>query len=129
MRITYAKDVTVTGAIIGLTDDFDLNQPIAAFLAMNESLIPSRLSYIEAALHNYRRHNRKEFEWKRHTLSYRFLTNVYDQPREPAGLVRASFIPARVPSCPLMRTAAPSHRSYLCIPVSLYSCSAYRLLS
>ena len=86
VEITYAKDVKVTGAVIGLTDDFDLNQPIAAFLAMNESLIPSRLSYIEAALHNYRRHNRKEFEWKRHTLSYRFLTNVYDQPREPAGL-------------------------------------------
>ncbi|TBU35329.1 hypothetical protein BD311DRAFT_745975 [Dichomitus squalens] len=86
VEIAYAKEVKVNGAIIGLTDDFDLNQPLAHFLAMNEQLIPSRLSYIEAVLHNYRRHNQKEFEWKRHTLSYRFLSNVYDQPREPAGL-------------------------------------------
>ncbi|KAI1797949.1 hypothetical protein LXA43DRAFT_982749 [Ganoderma leucocontextum] len=86
VEISYAKHVTVNGAVIGLTDDFDLNQPLAQFLAMNEHLIPSRLSYIEAVLHNYRRHNRKEFEWKRNTLSYGFLTNVYDNPREPAGL-------------------------------------------
>ena len=76
----------VNGAIIGLTDDFDLNQPLARFLAMNQHLIPSRLAYIEAALHNYRWHSRQEFEWKRTTLSYGFLTNVYDHPREPAGL-------------------------------------------
>lgn len=76
----------MNGTVIGLTDDFDLNQPLAQFLAMNEHLIPSRLSYIEAALHNYRRHNRKEFEWKRTVLSYGFLTNVYDKPREPDRL-------------------------------------------
>ncbi|PIL31892.1 hypothetical protein GSI_06596 [Ganoderma sinense ZZ0214-1] len=86
VEITYAKHVTVDGTVIGLTDDFVLNRPLAQFLAMNEHLIPGRLSYIEAALHNYRRHNRKEFEWKRTTLSYGFLTNVYDNPREPDEL-------------------------------------------
>ncbi|KAI0825060.1 hypothetical protein BC628DRAFT_1321069 [Trametes gibbosa] len=91
VELTYAKKVQVGGAVIGLTDDYELTQPLAHFLAMNEHLIPSRLAYIEAALHNYRHHFSKEAEWKRKTLSYRFLTAVYDQPREPRGLSESAM--------------------------------------
>ncbi|CDO71626.1 hypothetical protein BN946_scf184911.g96 [Trametes cinnabarina] len=91
VELTYAKGVQVGGDIIGLTDDYDLTPPLAHFLAMNERLIPGRLAYIETALHNYRRHYREEAEWKRDTLSYRFLTAVYDQPREPRGLSESAM--------------------------------------
>ncbi len=86
VQLAYSKDVTVSGNVIGLTDDYELNQLLAYFLSMNEHLIPSRLSYIEAVIHNYRHHFRKEFEWKRHALSYRFLTDVYEQPRQPEAV-------------------------------------------
>lgn len=91
VEMTYAKKVQVSGAVIGLTDDYELTQPLAHFLAMNEPLIPTRLAYIEAALHNYRHHFRKEARWKRETLSYRFLTMVYDQPRDPRGLSESAI--------------------------------------
>ncbi|KAI0724627.1 hypothetical protein C8T65DRAFT_7352 [Cerioporus squamosus] len=91
IQLTYAKDVQVGGNVIGLTDDYDLNQLLAHFLSMNENLIPSRLSYIEAVIHNYRQHYRKEFEWKKRTLSYRFLSEVYDHyPHEPRGLCESA---------------------------------------
>ncbi|RPD55808.1 hypothetical protein L227DRAFT_614942 [Lentinus tigrinus ALCF2SS1-6] len=87
VQLTYAKDVQVGGNVIGLTEDYDLNQLLAHFLSLNENLVPSRLSYIEAVIHNYRHHYQKEFEWKKRTLSYRFLSEVYDHyPREPRGL-------------------------------------------
>ena len=92
VQLTYAKDVRVGGSVIGLTDDYDLNQLLAHFLSLNENLVPSRLSYIEAVIHNYRQHYRKEFEWKKRTLSYRFLSEVYDHyPREPRGLSESAM--------------------------------------
>ncbi|KAI0375073.1 hypothetical protein BV20DRAFT_960129 [Pilatotrama ljubarskyi] len=91
IELTYAKGVQVGGTVIGLTDDYEITQPLAHFLTMNEPLLPGRLSYIEAVLHNYRHHYRKESEWKRATLSYRFLTAVYDQPREPCGLSESAM--------------------------------------
>ncbi|KAI0335198.1 hypothetical protein GY45DRAFT_1416939 [Cubamyces sp. BRFM 1775] len=86
VELTYAKRVQVGGDVIGLTDDYELTPPLAHFLTMNEHLIPNRLPYIETVLHNYRQHFREECEWKKQTLTYRFLTAVYDQPREPRGL-------------------------------------------
>ena len=91
VELTYAKDVVVSGTVIGLTDDYELNQLLAHFLSMNEHLIPSRLSYIEAVIHNYRRHYEKEFERKKYALSYRFLTHVYEQPREPRGVSESAI--------------------------------------
>ena len=91
VKLNYSKDVTVPGTIIGLTDDYDLNKVLAQFLAMNEHLIPGRLSYIEAVLHNYRKHYRKESEWKRQALSYRFLTHVYNHPGEPQALSQSTI--------------------------------------
>ncbi|KAH9944323.1 uncharacterized protein BXZ73DRAFT_39558 [Epithele typhae] len=91
VQLDYAKDVTVPGVAIGLTDDYDLNKVLAHFLAINESLIPSRLSYLEAVIHNYRRHFRKEAEFKKRTLSYTFLTHVYSNPREPVGAAKSAI--------------------------------------
>jgi len=64
---------------------------LARFLAMNQELIPYRLSSLEAALHRYREHYRKESRFKSHVLGYRFLSYVYDRPRDPSILAESSF--------------------------------------
>jgi len=91
VELNYSKDVTVTGEVIGLTKHFDLSPPLARFLELNKPLIDEGLYEIEEKLSSYRRHHRKECSWKRRVLSYRFLTFVYDQPRDPSGLVQSSI--------------------------------------
>jgi hypothetical protein len=91
IELNYAKDVKVDGDIIGLNDDYDLTPDLARFLALNQDLIPRRLEYIEQTLFQYRRHHRKECRWKSHVLTYRFLTHVYDRPRESSGLTESSI--------------------------------------
>ncbi|KAJ7225550.1 hypothetical protein GGX14DRAFT_421095 [Mycena pura] len=80
--LNYAKNVQVDGDVIGLNDDYDLTPDLARFLSLNQTLIPRRLEYIQETLCRYRRHHRKECGWKRHVLTYRFLTHVYDRPRD-----------------------------------------------
>lgn len=91
VELNYSKDVTVTGEVIGLTKHFDLSPPLARFLELNKPLIDEGLYEIEEKLSSYRRHHRKECSWKRRVLSYRFLTFVYDRPRDPSGLVQSSI--------------------------------------
>ncbi|KZT30532.1 hypothetical protein NEOLEDRAFT_1053472 [Neolentinus lepideus HHB14362 ss-1] len=91
IELIYGKNVKVDSSIIGLNDDYDLTQPLARFLAMNQELIPYRLSSLEAALHRYRAHYRKESHFKSNVLSYRFLSYVYDRPRDPSILAESSF--------------------------------------
>ncbi|TFK57131.1 hypothetical protein OE88DRAFT_1620976 [Heliocybe sulcata] len=91
IELTYGKNVKVDSSIIGLNDDYDLTQSLARFLAMNQELIPYRLSSLEAALHRYKEHYRKESHFKSHVLSYRFLSYVYDRPRDPSRLAESSF--------------------------------------
>ncbi|KAJ7038241.1 hypothetical protein C8F04DRAFT_998180 [Mycena alexandri] len=91
IELHYAKNVQVDGDIIGLNDDYDLTPDLARFLSLNQDLIPRRLQRIEEALHGYRRHHRKESRWKSHVLTHRFLTHVYDQPRESSGLAESSI--------------------------------------
>jgi len=91
IELHYAKDVQVDGDIIGLNDDYDLTPDLARFIALNQDLIPRRLEYIEEVLASYRRHHRKECRWKSHVLTYRFLTHVYDRPREPPGVAESSI--------------------------------------
>lgn len=91
VELTYGKRLKVDGSIIGLNDDYDLTQPLARFLALNRELIPYRLSSLEAALHHYREHFKQECQYKSHVLSYRFLSYVYDQPRDPVVLAESSF--------------------------------------
>jgi len=91
VELTYAKNVRVDGGIIGLTDDYELTPALARFLVLNQDLIPRRLEHIEATLNGYRHYYRRECHKKANVLTYRFLTYVYDQPRDPAGLAKSSI--------------------------------------
>ena len=91
VELTYAKSVVVDGSAIGLNDDYELTTPLARFLALNEELIPGPLTLIEDILERYRHTLRMECQRKAETLSYRFLSFVYDRPREPAGLAQSSI--------------------------------------
>ncbi|KAL4242145.1 hypothetical protein ABKN59_001961 [Abortiporus biennis] len=91
VEITYSKDVVVGGSVIGLNDDYDLTKPLARFLTLNEELIPNTISHYEDVLSRYRRQCKRECSWKKNTLTYKFLTAVYDQPREPDGLTESSI--------------------------------------
>ncbi|KAJ7125620.1 hypothetical protein C8R43DRAFT_1029603 [Mycena crocata] len=91
IELNYAKNVKVDGDVIGLNDDYDLTPDLARFIALNQDHIPKRLQHIEETLFNYRRHHRKECRWKSHVLTYRFLTHVYNRPRESSGLAESSI--------------------------------------
>jgi len=45
-----------------------------------------RLKHVQTTLESYRIHHRKEARAKDRVLTYRFLSSVYDQPREPTVL-------------------------------------------
>ena len=82
VQLKYARDVQVSGDVIGLNDDLDLTTPLAKFLELNQHLVSPNVRRIEKILSNYRHHQRKECQWKRQVLSYRFLSFVYDRPRD-----------------------------------------------
>ncbi|KAI0068240.1 hypothetical protein BV25DRAFT_1867258 [Artomyces pyxidatus] len=91
VEFVYAKTVHLDGSIIGLNDNYDLTAPLAQFLAMNHTLIQSALPGIHAILVKYRQRCLDECRHKADVLTYRFLSHVYDQPREPAGLAKSSI--------------------------------------
>ncbi|KAF8078665.1 hypothetical protein FPV67DRAFT_1465988 [Lyophyllum atratum] len=86
LELKYSKKLSVAGDVIGLNDDYDLTAPLARFLERNQALIDQRLSYIEQTVDSYRHHHRKVGRWKNRVLTYRFLSHVYDHPRDPATL-------------------------------------------
>ncbi|KAI0963649.1 hypothetical protein AcW1_000667 [Taiwanofungus camphoratus] len=88
VELTYAKNVKADGSLIGLTDDYDLTQPLARFFALNEQIIAERLPHVEAVLRGYRHHSRWECLWKEDTLTYRSLTSVYDQPQSAVDVAQ-----------------------------------------
>ncbi|KAJ8514702.1 hypothetical protein ONZ45_g7784 [Pleurotus djamor] len=88
VELVYSTEVRQPGTLIGLTEDFDLTPPLARFLTLNRDIIDSRLDYIERELGDYKTHHEAECRYKRDTLTYGFLTNVYDQPQAPSSLVR-----------------------------------------
>lgn len=88
LELVYTKDVCFNGEIIGLTEDFDLTPPLARFLSMNRELIHRRLGALDAVLNDYRIHHEEECRHKRDTLTYAFLTNVYDRPQHFAEVVK-----------------------------------------
>lgn len=91
VELTYARGVQVDGDIIGLNDDYDLTSPLARFLALNRELIPESLAHLEHVLSDYRSRHRHDCHRKNRVLTYRFLSFVYDQPREPTGLAESSI--------------------------------------
>lgn len=91
VELRYAKGISVDGSIIGLNDDYDLTTPLARFLVLNEEIIKQPLGHLEGVLARYRHHNMKECLSKAETLTYRFLTHVYETIREPEGLAQSSI--------------------------------------
>ena len=81
IQLKYARDVQVSGDVIGLNDDLDLTTPLAKFLELNRHLISTNIRRVEKVLTGYRHYQRKECRWKRRVLSYQFLSAVYDRPR------------------------------------------------
>jgi hypothetical protein len=90
VSLEYDKGVRVPGGVIGLNDDYDLNSLLARFLALNQCLIPASLRALEDALRNYRATYREEAAMKAWTLSYRFLTAVYNNPEGMPDLAAAA---------------------------------------
>ncbi|KDR84944.1 hypothetical protein GALMADRAFT_1322109 [Galerina marginata CBS 339.88] len=88
IRLKYSRDVTAPGDIIGLNEDYDLTPPLARFLEINRQLIDDGLFLVEEKLSHYRRHHRKECRWKSRIMTYRFLSFIYDHPRDPDGMVQ-----------------------------------------
>lgn len=87
----------VGAEVIGLNDDWDLTTPLARFFSINRRLVPQRLEHIEAIMHSYRKYHFEECRAKAYTLSYRFLTYIYDRPRDPTKLAQSSIMYERDP--------------------------------
>ncbi|KAH7104776.1 hypothetical protein BKA62DRAFT_693377 [Auriculariales sp. MPI-PUGE-AT-0066] len=84
LQLTFSESVHTDGTVIGLDEDFDLTPSLARFLSLNAPLVQSQLHVVDTAIATYRRHAWKEIRQKQSTLSYRFLTQVYNKPEEPA---------------------------------------------
>lgn len=91
IELRYSKNVIVSGEIIGLNEDYDLTSTLARFFEINHDSIDEGLYEVEGKLSHYRRHHRKECRWKSRVLTYRFMTFVYDQPRDPDEVTRSSL--------------------------------------
>lgn len=89
VRLRYAKNVAADCNTIGLTDDFELTDKLAAFLRVNSTRIEARLPGVIARLERYRQAARKEVVLKERVMTYGFLRDVYGswKPKEALGRV------------------------------------------
>jgi hypothetical protein len=97
VQLIYSKDVKVNGEIIGLNEDWDLTTTLARFLAANQRLIPRKLEHVQDVFDSYRNHCIDECRAKAASLTYRFLTNVYDRPRDPTHIAKSTIEHERDP--------------------------------
>lgn len=88
VELTYTKDIKLDGDAIGIEHDMDLNSTLAKFLHLNRDLVQTRLDNLLTSLEDYRRETRRQIKLKQRTLSYRFLTQVYNWPLRPTEVVR-----------------------------------------
>ncbi|GAA5930311.1 uncharacterized protein JCM15063_004770 [Sporobolomyces koalae] len=70
-------ELTLPGSQCGILADFSLTRSLAILLRDNRQLIDQRLPLIEESLHRHRRWFSREAEWKRQTLSYEFLLEIF----------------------------------------------------
>jgi hypothetical protein len=82
VELHYAKKLVVPASVFGLDDDYDLTPSLARFLQLNERLVPDRLAHVENVFSRYKVHHLRECEAKARTLSYKFLTIVYNRPAD-----------------------------------------------
>ncbi|KAJ3516260.1 hypothetical protein NLJ89_g1239 [Agrocybe chaxingu] len=112
VELRYSKKVKVSGEVIGLNEDYDLTSSLARFLEINRELVDQGLRSIEGKLSEYRQHHRKECRWKSRVLTYRFLTSVYDKPRDPDTIAQSCLDLERdTRVCQLMSRSEPVFRS------------------
>lgn len=91
IKLRYGRNLVVDSNVIGLNEDYELTPPLAHFLALNRHIIAHRMPRLEAAMAGYREQQRKECSKKRDVLSYRFLMDVYDQPRDPKLIAESAI--------------------------------------
>jgi hypothetical protein len=72
VKIMYDKRVSIDGGIIGINDEYDLTPALARFLALNHSLIHSRVGGIEDLLAGYRQFCQQECNNKGRGSDIRF---------------------------------------------------------
>ncbi|CCL99035.1 uncharacterized protein FIBRA_01044 [Fibroporia radiculosa] len=118
VELSYTKNVKIDGSAIGLTDDFDLTRPLARFLAMNELLITDQVSYIESIIRSYRHHYWRECQWKMDTLTYQFLTAVYNHPAQADQTTKTVL---RMEHDPRVNQLMTSNETILAITYERYS--------
>jgi len=87
--LKYSRSLTLSGEVIGLNEDCDLTPSLARFLEINRELVDGSLFTVEEKISHYRRHHKNECLWKSQVMTYKFLTFVYDQPRDPDGLAQS----------------------------------------
>jgi hypothetical protein len=89
IELTYTKDIRLDADAIGVEDDMEISSNLAKFLHLNRDLVQARLDIILTSLEEYRRESRKQNKLKQKTLSYHFLTSVYNWPLRPVEVVQA----------------------------------------
>lgn len=88
VELVYGKGIKVSGDVLGITDEWELTPTLARFLSLNQALILARLPALERSIGDFRRHHRKEYQFKAAVLSYQFLPVVYNTPQRHDELVQ-----------------------------------------
>jgi hypothetical protein len=89
IELSYTKDIRLDADAIGIEDDMEISSTLAKFLHLNRELVQARLDIVLTRLEEYRRESRRQNKLKRNTLSYHFLTQVYNWPLRPTEVVKA----------------------------------------
>lgn len=89
IEMVYTEDIKITGDAIGLNEGIEMTPDLAKFLRLNRHLIQLRLGEIEERMEEYREFCRQEAELKQQTLSYEFLTLVYNWPLQRFEIIKA----------------------------------------
>lgn len=89
IEMIYTKKIQLDADAIGLDDEMDMTPTLAKFLYLNRHLVQERLEIVQEGLEEYRAHCRHEAELKQKTLSYEFLTQVYNWPLQHLEVIKA----------------------------------------
>ncbi|CAO1636815.1 unnamed protein product [Sympodiomycopsis kandeliae] len=110
--VTWVKhEVKISAAeAFGLHGSFIMTHELSRMLHQNDHILQFRLPEIRHLLHRYREYFYHEARRKRETLTYSFLTNVFDNSHLPSHSLSSSFksssnlssvqnLPQRYPAC------------------------------
>lgn len=88
ISLRYARNTTLDCSIIGLNTELGLTPQLARFLLLNKSALQAGISEYSRHIGTYRAHAHREATKKATTLSYEFLSNVFDCPACPEDITR-----------------------------------------